>query len=90
MRRAFMSAQQRYAAYAHFDKAMSSTGADFRGLAPLVLMSALRQAGTAVYEPVQRFRLKLPADLLGRVLPALARLRAVPGVPEIPWFRLRR
>jgi ribosomal protection tetracycline resistance protein len=70
-------------AHAHFDKAMSSTGADFRGLTPLVLMSALRQAGTDVYEPVQRFRLEVPADLLGRVLPALARLRAVPEVPEI-------
>jgi ribosomal protection tetracycline resistance protein len=70
-------------AHAHFDKAMSSTGADFRGLTPLVLMSALRQAGTGVYEPVQRFRLEIPADLLGRVLPALARLRAVPEVPEV-------
>jgi len=70
-------------AHAHFDKAMSSTGADFRGLTPLVLMSALRQAGTEVYEPVQRFRLEVPADLLGRVLPALARLGAVPEVPEI-------
>ena len=70
-------------AHAHFDKAMSSTGADFRGLTPLVLMSALRQAGTGVYEPVQRFRLEVPADLLGRVLPALARLRAVPEVPEV-------
>ena len=70
-------------AHAHFDKAMSSTGADFRGLTPLVLMGALRQAGTDVYEPVQRFRLEAPADLLGRVLPALARLGAVPEVPEI-------
>jgi len=70
-------------AHAHFDKAMSSTGADFRGVTPLVLMSALRQAGTGVYEPVQRFRLEVPADLLGRVLPALARLRAVPEVPEV-------
>jgi ribosomal protection tetracycline resistance protein len=70
-------------AHAHFDKAMSSTGADFRRLTPLVLMSALRQAGTDVYEPVQRFRLEVPADLLGRVLPALARLGAVPKVPEI-------
>jgi ribosomal protection tetracycline resistance protein len=70
-------------AHAHFDKAMSSTGADFRGLTPLVLMSALRQAGTEVHEPVQRFRLEVPADLLGRVLPALARLGAVPEVPEI-------
>ena len=70
-------------AHAHFDKAMSSTGADFRGLTPLVLMSALRQAGTHVYEPVQRFRLEVPADLLGRVLPALSRLSAVPELPEI-------
>jgi ribosomal protection tetracycline resistance protein len=70
-------------AHAHFDKAMSSTGADFRGLTPLVLMSALRQAGTDVYEPVQRFRLEAPADLLGQVLPALSRLGAVPEVPEI-------
>jgi ribosomal protection tetracycline resistance protein len=70
-------------AHAHFDKAMSSTGADFRGLTPLVLMSALRQAGTQVYEPVQRFRLEAPADLLGQVLPALSRLGAVPEVPEI-------
>jgi ribosomal protection tetracycline resistance protein len=70
-------------AHAHFDKAMSSTGADFRGLTPLVLMTALRQAGTGVYEPVQRFRLELPANLLGHVLPALSRLSAVPEVPEI-------
>jgi ribosomal protection tetracycline resistance protein len=49
-------------AHAHFDKTMSSTGADFRGLTPLVLMDALKQAGSGVYEPVQRFRLELPAD----------------------------
>ncbi len=64
-------------AHAMFDKSMSSTGADFRGLTPLVLMSALRQAGTGVYEPVHRFRLDLPADALGAVMPALARMQAV-------------
>ena len=41
-------------------------------------MAALRQAGTVVCEPVHRFRLELPADTLGALLPALARLRAVP------------
>jgi ribosomal protection tetracycline resistance protein len=46
-------------------------------------MSALQRAGTRVYEPVQRFRLEVPADLLGQVLPALSRLSAVPEVPEI-------
>ena len=61
-----------------FDKSMSSTGADFRALTPLVLMSALRQAGTVVCEPMHRFRLDLPADTVAAVLPVLARLGAVP------------
>ena len=43
-------------AHATFDKSMSSTGRDFRHLTPLVLVSALRQAGTAVCEPVHAFR----------------------------------
>ncbi|MDQ2815285.1 MAG: TetM/TetW/TetO/TetS family tetracycline resistance ribosomal protection protein, partial [Actinomycetota bacterium] len=43
-------------AHGRFDKAMSSTANDFRGLTPLVVMAALSQAGTCVYEPVQRFR----------------------------------
>jgi ribosomal protection tetracycline resistance protein len=68
-------------AHAHFDKTMSSTGADFRGLVPLVVMDALRRAGTVVYEPVQRFHLEIPADTIGAVLPVLARLRAVPDTP---------
>jgi ribosomal protection tetracycline resistance protein len=70
-------------AHQGFAKEMSSTGADFRGLTPLVLMTALKQAGTVVYEPVDRFRLELPADLLGQALPALAQLRAVPETPAI-------
>jgi ribosomal protection tetracycline resistance protein len=61
-----------------FDKSMSSTAGDFRNLTPLVLMNALQQAGTAVYEPMHRFHLEAPADTLGPVLPVLARLRAVP------------
>ncbi|MCZ4121944.1 elongation factor G [Streptomyces sp. H39-S7] len=65
-------------AHAVFDKSMSSTAGDFRNLTPLVLMSALRQAVSQVYEPMHRFRLDVPADLFGLVLPVLARLRAVP------------
>ena len=68
-------------AHAHFDKSMSSTAGDFRNLTPLVLMDALKQAGTGVYEPVHRFHLEIPADAYGPVLPVLARLRAVPGAP---------
>jgi ribosomal protection tetracycline resistance protein len=54
-----------------------------RGLTPLALMSALQQAGTHGYEPVPRFRLEVPAHLLGHVLPAPSRLSAVLEAPEI-------
>ena len=70
-------------AHQRFNKSMSSTGADFRGLTPLVLMSALKQAGTMVHEPIHRFRLEVPPDALGPLLPVLARLRAVPQTPTI-------
>ena len=66
-------------AHASFDKSMSSTGADFRRLTPLVLMSALRRAGTVVCEPVHRFDLDVPDDVVGAVLGALP---SVGGVPE--------
>ena len=59
----------------------STSAADFRHLTPLVLMTALARAGTQVYEPIHRFSLDLPADTFGLVLPVLARLAAVPGVP---------
>jgi ribosomal protection tetracycline resistance protein len=70
-------------AHQGFSKRMSSTGADFRGLTPLVVMAALREAGTTVYEPIHRFRLDAPADVVGPLLPALARLRAVAGRPDV-------
>ncbi|WP_030675138.1 GTP-binding protein [Streptomyces cellulosae] len=69
-------------AHQGFDKSMSSTGADFRGLTPLVLIEALRRAGTTVYEPMHRFRVEAPADTLGALLPVLAALRAVPQTTE--------
>jgi ribosomal protection tetracycline resistance protein len=69
-------------AHQGFDKSMSSTGADFRGLTPLVLVEALRRAGTQVYEPMHRFRIEAPADTLGALLPVLAALRAVPQTTE--------
>jgi ribosomal protection tetracycline resistance protein len=54
-----------------------STAGDFRLLTPLILMAALRQAGTAVLEPLHRFRLEAPVQTVGAVLPVLSRLRAV-------------
>jgi ribosomal protection tetracycline resistance protein len=61
----------------------SSSAGDFRNLTPLVLMSALRQAGTVVCEPVSGFRLEVPADCLPPVLTALGRLRAGLQAPEV-------
>jgi ribosomal protection tetracycline resistance protein len=69
--------------HAIFDKSMSSTAGDFRNLTPLVLMSALKQAGTRVYEPIHRFHLVVPADTLALILPVLARLHAVPQMPAM-------
>ena len=58
-----------------------TTAADFRKLTPLVLMAALRQAGTVVCQPMDRIRLELPAARLGDVLSALARLGAAAQTP---------
>jgi ribosomal protection tetracycline resistance protein len=69
-------------AHASFDKGMSSTAGDFRNVTPLVVMDALRQAATSVHEPVNRFRLEVPADVMGAILPVLARLRAVPRTSD--------
>jgi ribosomal protection tetracycline resistance protein len=62
---------------------VSSTAGDFRHLTPLVLMSALKQAGTRVYEPMHHFQLEIPADSFGQVLPVLAQLRAIPQTPTM-------
>jgi ribosomal protection tetracycline resistance protein len=60
-----------------------STARDFRLLTPLVLMSALKQAGTVVCEPIHRFHLEFPADTLGAIVAVLTRLSAVPETPGI-------
>jgi len=69
-------------AHGTFDKSMSSTAGDFRHLTPLVLMAALRRAGTVVHEPIHRFELEIPAAALSPVLRALATLRATPQPPR--------
>jgi ribosomal protection tetracycline resistance protein len=60
-----------------------TTPGDYRKLLPLVLMAALRAAGTVVCEPIQRFELDGPADTLGPVLGALGRFGAVPEGQEV-------
>jgi ribosomal protection tetracycline resistance protein len=76
------SARQSHA-HAVFDKSMSSTAGDFRNLTPLVLIAALQQAGTTVYEPMHRFELEIPTDTTRAVLAVLSRLRAIPQVPAL-------
>ena len=77
MTRAGYWARQSHA-HGTFDASMSSTAGDFRHLTPLVLMSALRRAGTVVHEPLHRYELEVPADTLGPVLTWLARRRSPP------------
>ena len=60
-----------------------TTAVDFRKLIPLVVMSALKQAGTRVFEPMHHFHIEAQSESLGRILPLLARLRAVPQTPTM-------
>src|SRR3984957_1035267 len=57
-----------------FSKNVSSVGADFRNLAPVLVHDALRQARTVVCEPVETFQLEIPVGALPVVTVTLARL----------------
>lgn len=65
-----------------FNKSMSSTGEDFRGLTPLVLMDALKQAGTTVCQPMHHFELEIPAGALNAILSLLTRLGTFPHLTQ--------
>ena len=71
------------AMHATFDKAMSSTAADFRSLSRLLVAEALVRGGTVVCASVHRFELEVPQDLLGAVLSELPRHRAVPLTTQV-------
>ncbi|MFJ8526838.1 tetracycline resistance ribosomal protection protein [Bacillus sp. NPDC094106] len=49
---------------------------DFRKLTPLVLMDALKQAGTTVYEPVNEFELTVPTNSISNALYKLSAIHA--------------
>ncbi|MBB4907716.1 GTP-binding protein [Actinophytocola algeriensis] len=55
-----------------------TTAGHFRDLTRVVLRDALAEAGTRVHEPVLRFHLEIPDDLVGTVLPAMTRVHAIP------------
>jgi ribosomal protection tetracycline resistance protein len=59
-----------------FSDTPRTTAADFRKLTPIVLMAALRQAGTVVCEPICHFELEIPASTLSSVLSVLAKFGA--------------
>ncbi len=54
----------------------ATTASDFRNLVPLVLMEALSQAGTDVYEPINQFELSVPASAIST---AMFKLSALEG-----------
>ncbi|MFG1885757.1 GTP-binding protein [Micromonospora sp. NPDC049102] len=61
-----------------------TTAGHFRDLAPYVLMRALAEAGTRVFEPYRRFEAEVPADRLGPVTSYLSRLGArVDGTDDV-------
>ncbi|MEH7029855.1 GTP-binding protein [Bacillus wiedmannii] len=53
-----------------------TTASDFRNLTPLVLMDALKQAETYVYEPVNEFELTVPEQAIST---AMYKLAAIPA-----------
>jgi ribosomal protection tetracycline resistance protein len=57
-----------------FNKNVSSVGADFRNLAPVLVHDALSQARTVVCEPVETFQLEIPVGAFPVVTVTLARL----------------
>jgi ribosomal protection tetracycline resistance protein len=61
-----------------------STAADFRNLTPMVVMRALKRAGTVVCEPVVNASLEVPAMTMGPVLTLLSRLG---GAVRRQWVR---
>ena len=60
-----------------------TTLSDYRLLTPLVLMDALRRAGTTVCEPVLTVHLEFPADVLGSIMATLIDAGATPGAPAV-------
>nr|WP_208752056.1 GTP-binding protein [Bacillus cereus] len=60
-----------------------TTASDFRNVTPLVLMDALKQAETYVYEPVNKFELTVPEHAIST---AMYKLAAVPATFAEPIF----
>ncbi|MGW4113523.1 GTP-binding protein [Actinosynnema sp. NPDC004786] len=62
-------------------EAPMTTAADFRDLTPMVVLEALRRAGSVVHEPGHRVEVEAPEDALGAVTGLLLSLGATLGPP---------
>ncbi|MED1092454.1 translation factor GTPase family protein [Bacillus paramycoides] len=60
-----------------------TTASDFRNITPLVLMDALKQAETCVYEPVNEFELTVPEHAISTAMYKLAALPATFAEPTL-------
>ncbi|MEV1009992.1 translation factor GTPase family protein [Streptomyces sp. NPDC049881] len=60
----------------------NTTAADFRKVTPMVVLRALEEAGTRVFEPCQAVELEVPEDTVGDVVGLLAGLGAAVGGSE--------
>jgi ribosomal protection tetracycline resistance protein len=65
-------------AHQSFNKAMSSVGADFRNLAPVVTLACLEKGGTRVCEPIESFEIEAPEWSVRALISLLRRLAATP------------
>ncbi|BFH62085.1 elongation factor G [Paenibacillus azoreducens] len=54
-----------------------TTAGDFRKLVPLVLMDALVQSGTEVYEPIYSYELTVPEEAMSKAVFKLSAIQAV-------------
>jgi ribosomal protection tetracycline resistance protein len=61
---------------AYYDS-VKSTPADFRDLAPLVLMEAILKAGTEILEPMMNYSLIVPQDVSSKAMADLRQMRAI-------------
>ncbi|MEK4736966.1 MULTISPECIES: elongation factor G [Bacillus] len=60
-----------------------TTASDFRNLTPLVLMDALKQAKTCVYEPLNEFELTVPEHAISTAMYKLAAIPATFAEPTL-------
>ncbi|QWG51085.1 TetM/TetW/TetO/TetS family tetracycline resistance ribosomal protection protein [Bacillus mycoides] len=60
-----------------------TTASDFRNLTPLVLMDALKQAKTCVFEPINEFELSVPEHAISTAMYKLAAIPATFAEPTL-------